>query len=1067
MRNNFKAKIVSAIVLMVVLCQICVMPDIIRAEKRITYLESEKVLSLRKMNIPSKGSKIFESTNLENICTKYDMNLLYNICSGQISTLIPEDDNEKYVTQGELVGCFLSLFRFDATDDAIEMAKSAGLIEINDGFVSDESSATYYNLACLTYNCIVYDPSSDDGSGELPVFKRLLENRLLDGLGFDGIQALGNEAMLNTLLYGVKKYPYTTMKGGRDEELDFGYVNYFGSTLYRPYFSQQQWSRDGKSFICSIRHNQENKFYMYVYNIETQTFRYIDTINQYFCCVMGDDDFVYYIQSDNNGTYDLWKSPIDGSGAPQQLYCFPGPMWVSMLHISNDGRYASVELGKSKESAKFYDYPEGTTPILLIDIEEKTTELAYYSYNYSNTINHLQINPEYKDLIFFAHETNTDKGFLYTDIQERSNIMNMETGDIISIDPGLVEDSDRCMILLSHETWSYNGEYLYITNLGGYGENVPMNGIVRVDKDGTHRRFFYNYLIRETNYNGWNLGINHSYPSGDDRYFAIDGNWVYLMSAETNQVFPICQTPFAVMDHPYHPHPVIARHKYIMNWGMQSNDGVLGISWYDFTDIDKTAIAIGGRCEFGNHVKNVRYHEKRSYAPKLLCDTRETTFNGKTALYAEKGKNIYLDINENIVDAENAGVKISFEYYDNSTSPIILTYTKGVEEKNDRCYFENMIREIQRTGTGEWKKADVTIECGNFENIGTYGTDFYITGKNEDVYIANVEVENLDTPVKVSFSSLSEENNIYNFRGILSRTESTVVNAKVIAATYGENGSLINVVSQETNYGSDSVASFNLSMPRNGGESEVRFFVWDVKNLLIPLSDKIQLASFELTATSAANGVRLEWETVSGAESYEVYRDGKRIAITEQTVFEDKYFVVPEQLEGDIMKEYTKPHSYIVRAQNSMSNSVSGSIDKSLIKYVISPTDMIIDFGDTEADEYVAIVCVNATNTEESRLFSVCTDNIGTMKDVPYFDINEEIKVFSAFMGRYKGVSYKPKISGYFNVPENFVNQKFYAYVFKIKACFNNAGKNNLSLPENDGITINSIAFVKAENFIY
>ena len=1020
--------------------------------------------SLNLMQIPSKDSTIFNNEKLNNECTLYDAKLLYNICNGKISDKIQESDKGICIKQGEIVKLFLQLFNFDAGDNPIETARSVGLLDADDNFTDNELNATYYDLAYVVYNCITYDTTPNDSNSELPVFKTMLENKVLDGLGFDGVKALRNSAMLDTFLYGVKKYPYTVMEGGMYEPVDYYYVNYFGSELSRPYFSQQQWSRDGKSFIATIRHTGANKYYLYVYNIETQTFRYIDTINTSNGCFMGDDDFVYYTkwQEDGSSIVEIWKSPIDGSGERQHLYTLPESVRPVMLHVTNDGKYLSAEVSRNI----IFDIPEGTTPIFRINLENKTYDYTYYGYNYSNIVNHVQINPEYENLMFFAHETDIDSGYYYTDIQERASFVDIETGKATHVAPGLVENSDRAILFFTHENWSYNGEYLYITNLGGYGENTPKNGIVRVNKDGSHRQFFYSNLIRDSKYGGWGLGINHSYPSGDDRYFILDSSWVYFMSAETNQVFPICRVNGT--DSKSHPHPVIARHKYIANWTMLDANDVMGISWYDFTDIDKSKLAAGGRYKFSDSVENIRYHESRSYAPELSCDTEEIAFNGKTALYAKSSKNIYLDINEDIIDTVNGSVKITFDYYDNTSSPLVLTYTKGVENDNDLCYFENMTKEIERRGTNSWKTAEIIIESGNFQDIGTYGTDFHISGGNTAAYIANIKVENisLNKSVNIQFSSITEQENSYIIEGILSRSKSTVEKAKLLVASYAEE-ELVKVTEQNVDYKENSVVDFSISIPRAGKENPVRFFVWDT-DTLAPLCEKIEFASFNLTATSMANGVRLSWDKVDRVEKYEIYRDGKRIAVTENTTFDDKYFTVPEQLDGDVMKEYTTPHSYIVKCANKVSKSVSSAIDAALIKYVTSPTDAIIDFGDDISDEYVAVVTACITDGGEKTLFSVSTDSTGTMKTVPYSDMDNEINVFSAFMGRTTGVSLKPNEQGRFSVPERFqTSQDFYAYVMKIRACFGESEENNLCFHENDGLTVKSIAFVKVQDYIY
>ena len=104
----------------------------------------------------------------------------------------------------------------------------------------------------------------------------------------------------------------------------------------------------------------------------------------------------------------------------------------------------------------------------------------------------------------------------------------------------------------------------------------------------------------------------------------------------------------------------------------------------------------------------------------------------------------FLDIKPEVIDVDNGAAKITFEYFDDSDKPIVLTYTKGVEEKNDAWRVYNKTIDIKRNNTTKWQTAEVVIDCGNFESIGKFETDFKIRGTEKSVYIANVKV----TPIK-------------------------------------------------------------------------------------------------------------------------------------------------------------------------------------------------------------------------------------------------------------------------------------------------------------------------------
>ena len=68
-------------------------------------------------------------------------------------------------------------------------------------------------------------------------------------------------------------------------------------------------------------------------------------------------------------------------------------------------------------------------------------------------------------------------------------------------------------------------------------------------------------------------------------------------------------------------------------------------------------------------------------------------------------------------------------------------------------------------------------------------------------------------------------------------------------------------------------------------------------------------------------------------------------------------------------------------------------------------------------------------------------------------------------MGRKLGFSYKPTTMGAFTVDENYVD-KYYSYVFKIKACFGESDVSNLTFLKDSGISVKSIAFIKEKDFL-
>ena len=141
--------------------------------------------------------------------------------------------------------------------------------------------------------------------------------------------------------------------------------------------------------------------------------------------------------------------------------------------------------------------------------------------------------------------------------------------------------------------------------------------------------------------------------------------------------------------------------------------------------------AKGGRYPAGSHVKRVSY-------AGLDCESTETTQRGKSCYFASSGQSIYLDIDETLVDTDNGQLTLSFDYFDNGTQPIVITYTSGVNTDNDRYRIFDAEKRIKRRNTNTWKRCEIFIDSGNFENIGTYATDLKIKGECANLYLKDI-----------------------------------------------------------------------------------------------------------------------------------------------------------------------------------------------------------------------------------------------------------------------------------------------------------------------------------------
>lgn len=689
-----------------------------RREKKavaITNLGADIRTELEQLNIIKKNDTRFTRANLSKACTGTDAVSILDVITGSGNQ---NKHSGKPLTQGELVEMCLNTLKLSkgANESWIEAGKRWGVIDPNDFLLFDEAPATNYNLINVMHGTLTYENSK---GGML--LADLINNGFYENADIPSIRS---EAFQRVYYAQPRKLPKKRIINSQTGRTYY-YINFFGSTLLRGYTDCITVLPDGKGMVCGTPQGQ-----MYRYDFETEMMYYLDqtTANTThlaaYCCP---DGWVYYQKRANNIST-IWR--IDPyTFEKEELMDLPLGFSPSFYNVTNDGRYMSFEC---YSYGKELPVPKNTTAIVRADLVEKKIEYTYYGFDYAHYLNHHQINPVYPNIIAFSHEYTSSLGLGPGDIYDRCNIMDITTGKVAKYNSGLLTDG-RTVELVAHEIWGMSGETRYFTSspVDTKTTNLAGRSVVRVDLDGRHRQYFSSGDYASSG--------NHVGVSGDERMICFDGT-VTLQSTETHQLFPIVNPNrknfTGKTSHPYHAHPQISYTGNIATWGEVDN-GVLGISWIDYTDILENEVAKGGRYEFGEDVKVVSYKG-------IECDSFFTTKAGKDAVAAKPGASIFFDINPEVIDVDNGAVKITFDYFDNGTKPLTIIYTKGVEEYNDVWEFFNRTTEIRRNGTNKWQTAEVIIDCGNFESIGKFETDFKIRSGQKTLYITNVRVEAIE-----------------------------------------------------------------------------------------------------------------------------------------------------------------------------------------------------------------------------------------------------------------------------------------------------------------------------------
>ncbi len=684
---------------------------------QIKTLGPEKIRTLAARKLIKPGSDEFAEEKLHKVASSYDIISWANKVAMN-GKGVPAEASGKTMTQGELLKTFMDAMGIDYSkeENIVEYALSIGIIKKDSFFLFDKAPAITYNLASIISDVLAfeYEPG-------IPYVMQMFDN------GFFGDLAVAelNNDMLNAIYYKTpRKNPYITITDNITGRT-YKYINFFGQELMRNYLTEQSWLPDGKRFICGTRTG-----YLYIYNVETQLMQfYAKGVASGNDCdgIVAENGMIYYHSTMNGYNILCMVDPDDPNFESKVVYTYPKGVTTSTELISNDGTCFSGDLYDS------YNFFKNPTPselatVVVFHISEDSIpgvpdnnfDVQFYKVpnRDKGNINHFQVNPVFHELVFFAHEGNISGGYQYADIEDRSNIMNIKTGDAFNINQG-VWKNNAAIQTFTHESWSFDGEYLYLIAWGNEGWPVlhDNGSLMRVRKDGTHRQYYFFPKAKPA------VNINHCFPDASNKFCATDNAFASLVSLETHQIFNIAWLSATIgnLSHPYHGHAHLSWYGHIMDWGMVYK-GVLGIGFYDYSEIVENEIPKGGRYKINDDVERVSYKT-------LDCESDEVEIDGRTAVRVKIGKEIFVAINPEIVDTVDDSVKITFDYLDNDKTPIKLTYTRGVKNPNhEATLIYNGKKIVNRRGTNKWKTATVVIDSGNFESIGRYETDFKISG---------------------------------------------------------------------------------------------------------------------------------------------------------------------------------------------------------------------------------------------------------------------------------------------------------------------------------------------------
>ncbi len=251
----------------------------------------------------------------------------------------------------------------------------------------------------------------------------------------------------------------------------------------------------------------------------------------------------FYTKGSEAFLYDINTKETRKIGDNPEGRAFYGPP-----SMTNDGKTASVywrdSEGKTR-NAGLFDLETGNfTQILFRDQIMDIFEAP------QNMFDHPILNPEDKHTVFFNRGNDTY-------IPDRMYLLDVTTGNIKNMYHQQTMPDGTLGEAIGHESWSFDGEWMYFVKYPDPFSKIKPTGIMRVSKDCSR----YEYV--NTNHPFW-----HASPSPDGKwvvgdYFLIDNgdgrykSKIAICNIETKESYVLAEF-YISTQHPSHPHPAFS-----------------------------------------------------------------------------------------------------------------------------------------------------------------------------------------------------------------------------------------------------------------------------------------------------------------------------------------------------------------------------------------------------------------------------------------------------------------------------------------------------------------------------
>ncbi|RXZ81298.1 hypothetical protein EBB07_14895 [Paenibacillaceae bacterium] len=307
-------------------------------------------------------------------------------------------------------------------------------------------------------------------------------------------------------------------------------VGHSGSDTGQNYFTAQTWMSDSRHIVVCTDLDENMKGRYVCVDTATAASHTLLTNVRWGCGVISANDLFYYYDGAAIYEYHLHAKSnrtVCQMGGGVELF---GP-----LSITNDGSVLGIYWRRGEA------WVIGTVAVDTGEVSELIEPGFQEPYPIAN---HAMINPVDHQLVFFAHEGQTEQ------IADRIYVVHAETRQMHSLFHQKRLATGEHVEYVGHEMWAYNGEHLYFVK---YPQSpLAPTGVYRVDKSGRTSEFI------NGDYPYWHVSL-----SPDGRWAVadtIDGTQsskIVLIDLHSFSSQLLCEQPHW-RDHPGHPHPMFS-----------------------------------------------------------------------------------------------------------------------------------------------------------------------------------------------------------------------------------------------------------------------------------------------------------------------------------------------------------------------------------------------------------------------------------------------------------------------------------------------------------------------------